>query len=78
METRTSSLHDRCLEIVPSEHIAMIAANKYRFIWMEQAVPKRMHSEVSLPTSGYFLISILKLKIKCSKMIQAAIPMILS
>ena len=58
-ETRTSYVHDRCPEIVPSEHIAATAANKYRFIWMQQAVPNRVDFEVSFLTSGYVLISAL-------------------
>lgn len=77
-ETRTSYIHDRCPEIVPSEHIAATAANKYRFIWMQQAVPNRVDFEVSFLTSGYVLISALKLKMKCSKMSQAPRAMIFS
>lgn len=79
METRTSYLHDRCPEIVPSEHIAIIAANKYRFIWTEQTASNGLESEIAFPTIRTFSRQGLKAGGKTMwKMVQAPLPTIFS
>lgn len=78
METRTSYLPDRCPETVPSEHIAIITANKDRFIWTEQPASNGLESEISFPTIRTFSHQSLKAGGKMWKMFQAPLPTIFS
>ena len=53
-ETRTSYLHDRCPEIMPSEHTAILTANKHWFICTEQTASNGLEFEASFPTIRTF------------------------